>query len=212
MAMTPEARKATENGERSPIEERSSAKPRAVFDQTGQVVREVGGRAAETVAHGTPQTTETIQHTASQAQEEIAWGLRAVTALQNPLIEAGLAQAHRMADSAARIAAAYREAGERTAEDMQAILSSGAALARGVQECQRAWLDLAQQGTERMLRQRQTMLHTVGTPIAFAEAQRDFCVEMVKGLFTAQTTLLQLAGQIAQDAAEPLQARVRASA
>jgi len=43
--------------------------------------------------------------------------------------------------------------------------------------------------------------------VQFAEVQRDLYVDLVSTTLTASTTLLQLTGQIAQDAVRPLQER-----
>ncbi|MBV8867971.1 MAG: hypothetical protein JOY65_00935, partial [Acetobacteraceae bacterium] len=48
-----------------------------------------------------------------------------------------------------------------------------------------------------------------GSPVEAAQIQRDLYVEMVNSAIASGSTLLQLAGQIAQDTARPLQDRAR---
>jgi hypothetical protein len=50
----------------------------------------------------------------------------------------------------------------------------------------------------------------VNSPVKLAEIQHDIYIDVVNNLFMGSTTLLQIAGQIAQDAVRPLQERVRA--
>jgi len=73
---------------------------------------------------------------------------------------------------------------------------------------QHATFDLAQRSAERASA-KLPRLFTCTSPVALAQLQREIYLDTMDGLFVSGTTLLQLWGQVAQDAVRPLQERAR---
>jgi Phasin protein len=105
----------------------------------------------------------------------------------------------------------YREAAERAAGDVHALFDSCTSLGRGLQHWQHAYFDYLQQWLESVARKRKDLVQT-NSPVQFAEVQRDLYVDLVNHTLKASTALLQLAGQIAQDAVRPLHDRSHSGA
>ena len=103
----------------------------------------------------------------------------------------------------------YRRAAERAADDVHALFDSWMSLGRGLQQWQQAYADALRQSLESVAEKRQNMLQS-DSPVHFAEAQRDLYVDLVRNTVQASTRLLELAGQIVQDSARPLQQRAHA--
>jgi len=125
-----------------------------------------------------------------------------------PAATPGLDHGHRALAAGAEMAAIYRDASANAEPDTQAMLAAGAALARGMQRWQQASIDLAQRSAERA-GGKLPRLFTCTSPVALAQLQREIYLDTMDGLFVSGTTLLQLWGQIAQDALRPLQERAR---
>ena len=151
-------------------------------------------------------TTAAVEFAASAAGPAAA--AAAPEQVVAPAAEAGFDQGRRMMEATLRVADLYREAGDRTAEDVQAMLASMSRLGAGMQRWQHACFDLMQQSIDRSSR-RQQALWNIRSPMEWVEFQRDGYVGMVQAAFTAQTVLLQLAGRIAQEAVQPLEERAR---
>ena len=84
-------------------------------------------------------------------------------------------------------------------------------LGRGLQQWQQAYYDAVRQSLESIARKRPDFTRS-NSPVQFAEVQRDLYIELVNNSLEASTTLLQLTGQIVQNAARPLQERAHARA
>ena len=172
---------------------------------TTDTAADVTRRTAQTAA-------ETTGRAAEQAREATISGLRALAGVQGPLTDAGLEQSRRAFETSSRMTEVYRQAAERAAGDVQALLNSWMSLGRGLQQWQQAYFDALRRNIESVARRREDLTRST-SPIQFAEIQRDLYVDLVSNALKASTTLLQLSGQIAQEAVRPLQERahVRAS-
>lgn len=217
--------------------ERASAEARTVAGQAGEVARDASGRAREAAERITEQTKETTEQAARQAREisenfadllarttdlavntteraaeqgrEAVWqGVRAAAGMQARLADVGYGRGHRLIGSSARMIELYREASENTAETVQALVKSYVHLGRGMQEMQRAYLDLLDRAVERSTRKPQDLLRCRSLE-EFAGVQRDIYVDAVNHAVEATSTLLDLASRAAQDALEPLQNKGR---
>lgn len=160
---------------------------------------------------GAEAASEIVQQTTAQAEEAMAWGMRTISGLNTPFADAGLEQARKAVETTARVSEAYREAAEHSSEDVKALMAAFSHCGRGVQQWQHACFDLTQQWMKRAADQRSTFMRA-RTPVELAEAQRDLYLSMVNTMFTANSTLLQLAGRISQDAVRPLEERTRDAA
>ncbi|HTW26163.1 MAG TPA: phasin family protein [Acetobacteraceae bacterium] len=195
MANPSEARR-TEAQERG-TQENGTARVRAATDRTVADMREA-------TASGTAAMAEFVAPAATAAPAELPTPERIIA----PVAEAGLDQGRRMMEAMLRVTDLYREANDRTADDMQAMFSSISRCAGGMQHWQRACFDLMQQSFDRMS-QRHQALWSIRSPVEWAEFHRDAYIGSVQAVFTAQTMLLQLAARLAQEAVQPLEERAR---
>jgi hypothetical protein len=191
--------------------ERASSKARGIANQAGREARAAAERGADVAKRTAEAAAEATRRATEQTEDAVKLGLRVIADVQKPLTDIGIDQGRRMLDVTARMGDAYREAAERTADDVHALIASWENYGRGLQRWQHAWFDLFQQSIGGFDRKRQELLRCNSLE-EFAGVQRDIYVDYVNYLLNAGTTLLQLAGQIAQSAAEPLQQRARVSA
>ena len=207
MAVTPEIRK--------PIETPAAG----LVDAEGHKVSAAAGRAADETRRAGEQGGQAAQHSAEvvgllasraieQGREGVRLGLRTVAEAQRPVAERGYEQGQQAIETAARASEAYRQAAERTAEDVQALAVSWTHFLRGAQQWQHAYFEMAQRALQRFGSRPQELLRA-GSPVEAARIQRDLYVEAVTSAVASGSTLLQLAGQVAQDTARPLQERAR---
>jgi phasin protein len=189
-------------------------------DQGADTARQIGAKSAdaarnmtETAADATRRTAEvaadTTRHTADQAREATVAGFRALSGAQGPLTDAGFEQSQRALEVTSRVTGVYRQAAERAVEDVRALFDSSMSLGGGLQQWQQAYYDAVRQSVESIARKRPDFAQ-INSPVQFAEVQRDLYIELVNNSLKASTTLLQLAGQIAQNAVRPLQERAHA--
>jgi hypothetical protein len=175
--------------------------------QTGPVRTPVEPAQAGAAARA---TTDMAQQLMQQGQDFISWGLRTFSDVNEPASEAGFEHVRRTTDMAAQMSSVYRDAVERSADGMQALVASVAQLYRGLPQWQHAWCDLTQHWIARVAERRGELLQPK-SPIAFVEAQRDIYLDFVGSMFAANTSLLQLAGKVAEGAVRPLQDRARSA-
>jgi len=207
MAVTPEIRKAAE-----------TPAP-GLVDAEGQRMAGAANRAADATREAGEQGGQAAQRSAEvvgllasraieQGREGVRLGLRTVAEAQRPVAERGYEEGQQAIETAAGVSEAYRQAAERTAEDVQALAVSCTHFVRGAQQWQHAYFDMAQRALQRFGSRPQALLRA-GSPVEAAQVQRDLYVEMVNSAVASGSTLLQLAGQVAQDTARPLQERAR---
>ena len=120
-------------------------------------------------------------------------------------------QSQRALEITSRVTCVYCQAAEHAAEDVRALFDSWTSLGRGLQQWQQAYYDTVGQSVESIAR-KQPDFAQINSPVQFAEIQRDLYIDLVNNSLKASTTLLQLAGQIAQNAVRPLQERAHAHA
>ena len=203
------------NETRKPIDTPASG----LVDAGGQKVSATASRAAHEAREAGEQGGQAAQHSAEvvgllasraieQGREGMRLGLRTVAEAQRPVAERGIAQGQQAIETAAGVSEAYRQAAERTAEDVQALAVSWTHFVRGAQQWQHAYFDMAQRAFHRFGTRPRELLRA-NSPVEAAQIQRDLYVEMVNSAIASGSTLLQLAGQIAQDTVRPLQERAR---
>ena len=191
--------------------ERMSSRVQGAANQAGREARLAAERGADVAKRTAEAAAEATRRAAEQTEDAVKLGLRVIAGVQNPLTDVGIDQSRRMLDVTVRLSDAYREATERTADDVHALIASWENYGRGLQRWQHTWFDLLQQSVGRFDRKRQELLRANSVE-EFADVQRDMYIDFVNHMLNAGTTLLQLAGQITQSAAEPLQQRARSSA
>ena len=175
-----------------------------VFSQTADNAREIGVSVADTVARTADAALEITQRVAEQGREVIWRGVAAAAGVNGSLAHVGYGRGHRMLEQSSRTLEIYREAGEATAAHFQALFASSLSLTRGMQEMQIVALRLFDHAVERNARKPQDMLHCKSMT-EMAEVQRELCLDSVNYALEAGSTLLQIAGRVAQEAMRPLQ-------
>jgi hypothetical protein len=163
----------------------------------------------ETATDAAQRTAEIARNTAERGREAALSGFRAIAGAQAPLADAGFEQSRRALEVTSAVTDVYRQAAERAAGDVRALFDCWANLGRGMQQWQQAYVDAVRGSMESLTRKRQDLVQA-NSPVQFAEVQRDLYVDFVNHTAKASATLLQLAGQIAQDAVRPLQERAHA--
>jgi hypothetical protein len=181
----------------------------ATAHQAADELRDVGDAVAETVVRTADAAVEMGQLVAEQQREVMLLGVRAAAGMNGRLADAGYGRCHHVVGAAARALNICREAGETTAENVQALFSAYVTLGRGMQQMQHAALDLLDRAVDRATHKPQDLLRCK-TLEEFAEVQRDLYLDAVNHALESSTTLLtllQLAAQTAQQAMRPLHGR-----
>jgi hypothetical protein len=166
----------------------------------------VGEAVAETVVRTADAAVEMGQRVAEQGREVMFLGVRAAAGMNGRMADAGYGRSHRVLGAAVRALDIYREAGDSTAENVQALFSAYVTLGRGAQKMQHACLELLDRAVDYATHKPRDLLRCK-TLEEFAEVQRDLYLDAVNHALESSTTLLQLATQTAQQAMRPLQAR-----
>jgi hypothetical protein len=207
MALTPETKKPAETPAPGLVDPEGH-KVSATANRAGNEAREAGEQGGQAAQHSAEVVGLLASRAIEQGREGVRLSLRTVAEAQRPVAERGYAQGQQAIETAARVSEAYRQAAERTAEDVQALAVSWTHFVRGAQQWQHAYFDMAQRAFQRFGSRPQALLRA-NSPVEAAQIQRDLYVEAVNSAITSGSTLLQLAGQIAQDIARPLQERAR---
>ena len=173
---------------------------------TGDELRDVGDAVAETVVRTADAAVEMGQRVAEQGREVMLMGVRAAAGMNGRIADAGYGRSHHLLGAAARALDVYRDAGDSTAENVQALFSATMTLGRGAQQMQHAWLELLDRAVDRATHKPQDLLRC-RTLEQVAEVQRDLYLDAVNHALESGTTLLQLAARTAEQAMRPLQAR-----
>jgi hypothetical protein len=179
-----------------------------VFNRTADEARDIGVSVADTVARTADAAVDITQRVADQGREVIWLGVRAAAGVNGRLADVSYGRGHRIVGEVSRSLDIYRQAGEATAENVQALFASWTVLGRGVQEMQHAWLEILDRATERGARKPQDLLRCKSIE-EVAEIQRDLWTDSVSHALEASSTLLQIAGRITQEAMRPLQNRTQ---
>jgi flagellar biosynthesis/type III secretory pathway protein FliH len=213
MPSVSEPKKATESQNNNQPETRNGGGSLPNPGQSAKDVPNIGERSAEAATRAAGAAAGIVrnltQRVAEQAQAGLQVGLHAVAEMQAPLAAVSTNQSRQLMEITTSVTDICHEAAQRSGDDVRAVTESFHNLARGLQTYQRAYLDLLSRSIEGVSRKQHDVLH-VNSPVKLAEIQRDIYIDVVNNLFAGTTTLLQIAGQIAQDAVRPLQERAQA--
>jgi hypothetical protein len=166
-------------------------------------------RSAENATRTAGAAAEVIRNLTQRVADQAQAGLHAVVGVQAPLADVSLSQGRRLMEITTSVTGICHEAARRSGDDMLAVTESFNKLGVGLQTYQRAYLDILSRSTESISLKQNNMMHA-DSPVKLAEIQRDIYIGIVNSMFAGSTALLQIAGQIAQDAARPLQERALA--
>jgi hypothetical protein len=177
-----------------------------MLDDAVENARAIGASVVDTVARSTGAAFEMTQKIAERGGDAVWQGFCAAAGANGGLVDLGYRRSHRVLEQSARTLEIYREAGEATAEHLQALFASGVSLTRGMQEMQLVTLRIFDHAAERNASRPQRLLHCKSM-IDVAEMQRELCVDSINYALEAGSALLQIAGRVAQEATRPLQGR-----
>jgi len=201
------ARAAREAAERGEPAERGEAIERGeeVAQQAVEELREMSETVADTVVKTADAAAEMGQRAAEQGRDVMMLGVRTAVEMNGRLAEAGYGRSHRVLGAAAHALQVWHEAGENTADNVQALFSTYLTVGRGLQQMQQAWLDMLDHAMDRATQRPRDLLRCKSLE-ELAEVQRDLYLDAVSRAVESSSTLLQLAARTAQQAVRPLHA------
>lgn len=162
--------------------------------------KEVSNTVTETVA----QTAEAATKAAEQSREVMLMGVRTAAGVSSHVADISYGRGHEVVRSAAHAMDIYRDASERSAERVQALLSSYLTVGRGLQHMQQAILEMVDRRIERAAHRPQDLLRCKNI-VEVAEVQRDLYIDAINHAFESTSRLLEIASRTAQEAVRPLQ-------
>lgn len=181
------------------------------INEAGQMARNATDRAkelglsmTETVAETANAATEISSRAAEQGREALRLGVQTAAGVSGRVADINFGRSHHLMSSAAQAMDIYRDASERSAERVQALVSSAMSMGRGLQTLQHAWLEMIDKRMEHSTRKPQDLLRCKSM-VELAEVQRDLYVDAVNHALASTSRLLEIAGRTAQDAVRPLQ-------
>jgi hypothetical protein len=205
-----QATRATQSG----VEAASSA-TKEIAGQTAQVMESVAERIkqanqaiAGTAADTAGAAADVSSKAAASGREAILLGMRTAAGIGGKVANMSFDRGHHLLNSTVQALDIYADATERSAERVQALMSSAMVWTRGIQKTQRAWLEMIDHSMERAAHRPQDLLRCT-TLVEFAEVQRDLYTNAITHAFESSNRLLELAGRAAQDAVKPLQSQHR---
>jgi len=177
-----------------------------------QAAIEAVGRAAKDSISQTEHAAEAVSAASSKAaaaeQALLMTGVRTVADAGGKIADSTINRGHHLLASAVQAMDIYTDATERSAERVQALVSSCMAMGRGVQKMQHAWLQMIERSVDTAARRPQDLLQCKNL-VEVAKVQRDLYTDAVNRAFESSSRMLELASNTAQEAFEPLQAQHR---
>jgi hypothetical protein len=173
---------------------------------TIESAREIGEKTAEAGLETARRTSKAAEEMASKNREHFAEGMRAFADACAPMAEAGKDAHRRVVEASSRINDLYSEAAEGSARDVQALTSSCLQLGHGLLRLQKGYLNAVQQSLTEAKHHPQDLL-ACRSVTELAEVQRDFFLDGINFMVQSSTTMMQMAGEIVQNAAGPLENR-----
>jgi phasin family protein len=160
-------------------------------------------------------SAERTRETATEAGAKIASagtqvgnaGFSATAEAGGRMADIGYDRGRRLLDSTTQAMNVYTDARQRSAEHVQALMTSAVTFSQGLQKMQHAWLENLNGSMERATRRSQDLLRCK-TLAELAEVQCDLYTDAINRTFESSSRLLELASHTAQEAARPLQARM----
>jgi hypothetical protein len=170
--------------------------------------REAGQSINETVSETAHAAADLSSKAAEQGREVMMMGMRTAAGVGSRVADISFGRGHHLLASAAHAMDIYRDASERSAERVQALMSSYMTFGRGLQHLQHAWLEMLDQTMEHTTHKPQDLFRCQNM-VEMAEVQRDLYIDAINHAFESTSRLLEIAGRTAQDAVRPLQSHSR---
>ncbi|WP_158258366.1 phasin family protein [Rhodopila globiformis] len=187
---------------------------KATRDTIGETARAMEN-GADNARHAAHTVTDSMAETADaattisskvaeQGREAMLMAARTAAGVGGRVADISFGRGHRLLNSTATAMDIYRDASERSAEQVQALFSSYMSLGRGLQQMQHAWFEMVDHSLEHAAHKPQDLLRCRNL-IELAEVQRDLYLDSLTYAVETGSRLLALAGRTAQEAARPLQ-------
>jgi hypothetical protein len=165
--------------------------------------KEASHLTAETVAEAVDTAAAMSSKAVEEARGAMMAGVRTV-ATGGHVADISFDRGHNLLASATHTMDIYRDASERSADGIQALFSSWMAMGRGLQQMQRACLEIFDQSMEHAVHRPRDLLRCK-TIVEVAEVHRDLYVDAVSQAITSSSRLLEMVNHTARDAMRPLQ-------
>lgn len=209
-----ETSKTSSEGSRKPVQTSAEASARSIREaaaqssQTAQQAmdkaRVVGQAMTETAVETAEDATDTSAKITGQGRDVMMMGKRTAAGVGGRVADISYGRSHHFLSSATQVMDIYRDASERSAERMQALMSSALIFGRGWQRMQHAWLQMLDHSLESAAHKPQDLLRCKNM-VELAEVQRGLYLDAVNHAFESSSRLLDLVGRAAQEAVQPLQ-------
>lgn len=202
-------RKIPDNGARAgfaAVDSAAKATKEAVAQTVG-LTEEAADRikqANEKATQAVSEATNVASKATTSGVDAIMTGVRTAGDISGRVGDISFGRSHQMLTSATRAMDVYTDATERSAERVQALVSSCMTLSRGLQKMQHMWLEMLDYSMKHATHKPQDLLRCK-TLLEVAEVQRALYMDAVNHAVTSGSRLLEMAGRTAQDAALPLQ-------
>ena len=179
------------------------SKPMKDAAASAEPVAEAAAEQAKHTGRTFQAATEAGTRTASAAGNVAKIGLSATAEAGGRMADASYDQGRRFLASTAHAMDIYSDATERSAERVQALMSSALTLTRGFQKMQHAWLEILDNSMEHAVHRPQDLLRCKSLT-EIAEVQCHLYTDAINHAFESSSRLLELAGRMAEEAGRPL--------
>jgi phage major head subunit gpT-like protein len=169
-------------------------------------MEDTAGTVTDTISRQVDAATEVSQQVADQGRDVLLMGMRAAAGVNGRIVDIGYGRGHRVLTATAQAMDIYRDAAERSAEQMQALFGCYLTLGRGLWQMQHAMVERLDQTVDHAGPKPQDLLRCKSL-VELAEVQRDLYLNAVSLAFETSSDMLRLAGRSAQEAIQPLQRR-----
>lgn len=174
-------------------------------DAAADRARQAGQTMTETAAETASHATNTSARAVASSRDAMLLGMRTAAGVSGKVADISFDRGHHILSSTAQAMDIYADATERSAERVQALVTSAMVWTRGLQKMQHAWLEMIDQSMERASHRPQDLLRCKNL-VELAEVQRELYTDAVNHAFESSSKLLDLASRAAQDAVRPLHA------
>jgi len=203
------------------IADQAARSGQATADMTSSIAKDSIGQGAQVAQHAaerarnvTRDVTETVQEAAhaatnmsskaaEQGRDVMLMGVRTAADVSSRVADINFGRGQHLMSSTAQAMDIYRDAAERSAGRVQALMSSALTFTRGIQSMQQAWLEMVDHSMEHAAHKPQDLLRCKNI-VELAEVQRDLYLDAINHAFASTTRLLDMASRTAQDAVRPL--------
>ena len=163
--------------------------------------------AAQAAVDSTVAAADIAQRSAEQSREVIWLSMRTAAGVNGRFADVSYHRGQRILGSTVQALEIYRQASEAAEEKVQSLFATYRQLGRGVQEMQVAYMQMLDRALQQPTRKPQDLLRAKSIE-EFAEVQRDLYLDAVNLAFEASSSLLQIAGRVAQQAVPHSQTKI----